>query len=100
MSTVPDAESVRKRNMFHKNCSGDFILEALPGWKIEDERNEVTYYRQPVSGSFPILFYGNGVRAEVNHEPVSAGIIAPTVAYIVGCAAPNASTHPPLRNIK
>ncbi|MBO7417247.1 MAG: DUF4105 domain-containing protein [Bacteroidaceae bacterium] len=100
MSVLPDLESARKRNSFHKNCSGDLILETLPGWDVDDEKNGVTYRPRPVSGSFPIMLYGNGISAGISHEPVSASVLAPTITWLIGYPAPNAAISPPLKKIR
>ena len=100
MSVLPDPESARKRNSFHKNCSGDLIIETLPGWDVDDEKNGMTYRPGPVSGSFPILLYGNGIRAGVSHEPVSASVLAPTITWLIGYPAPNAAVSPALKDIR
>lgn len=100
ISMVPDTESTRKRNSYNKNCTGDLIIEPLPGWDVKDEKNNVTYKPNPVSGSFPILIYGNGIRAEVYHEPVSASVLAPTITWLIGYPAPNAAISPAMKNLK
>lgn len=100
MSTVPDLEAIRKRNGQNTAYSGDIIIETIPGWGIADERDGTVLYRKPVAKPVPMILYGNGIRAEVNHEPISISVLAPTVADIVRCDAPNASTGQALRNLK
>ena len=100
MSVLPDLESARKRNSFNKNCSGDLIIETLPGWDVDDEKNGVLYRPKPVAGPFPLYLYGNGIRAEVNNDPVSASILAPTITWLVGYPSPNAATTPAMKHIK
>ena len=100
MSTVPDMESVRKRNSLNTAYSGDIIIEAIPGWGILDERSETRIYRKPVAKPFPMILFGNGIRAEVNHDPISISVLAPTIAEITRCDAPNACSAVPLKNLK
>lgn len=100
MSTIPDMETVRKRNGLNSIYSGDIIIEAIPGWGISDEKNETVLYRKPIAKPFPMILYGNGIRAEVNHEPISISVLAPTIANIARCDAPNASYTLPLTNLK
>ena len=100
MSTVPDLEAIRKRNGQNTAYSGDIIIETIPGWGISDERDGTELFRKPVARPVPMILYGNGIRAEVNHEPISISVLAPTVADIVRCDAPNASTGQALRNLK
>ena len=100
MSTIPDMEAVRKRNGQNTTYSGDIIIETIPGWGIADERDGTVIYRKPVAKPIPMILYGNGIRSEVNHEPISISVLAPTIADIVRCDAPNASTGQALRNLK
>ena len=100
MSTIPDMEAVRKRNGLNSTYSGDIIIEAIPGWGISDEKSGTVLYRKPIAKPFPMILYGNGIRAEVNHEPISISVLAPTVANIARCDAPNASYAIPLSNLK
>ena len=100
MSTIPDMEAVRKRNGLNTVYSGDIIIEAIPGWGISDEKSGTVLYRKPVAKPFPMILYGNGIRAEVNHEPISVSVLIPTVADITRCDAPNASYAVPLQNLK
>lgn len=100
MSTVPDIEAVRKRNGLNASWSGDIIIDAIPGWGISDEKDETILYRKPVAKPVPMILYGNGIRAEVNHEPISVSVLAPTISLITRIAPPNASSAVPLKNLK
>jgi len=100
MSTVPDMEAVRKRNGLNASWSGDIIIDAIPGWGISDEKAGTVIYRKPVAKPVPFILYGNGIRAEVNHEPISISVLAPTVSLITRNDAPNACSAVPLKNLK
>lgn len=100
MSTVPDMEAVRKRNGLNASWSGDIIIDAIPGWGISDERDETILYRKPVAKPVPMILYGNGIRAEVNHEPISVSVLAPTISLITRNDPPNACSAVPLKNLK
>ena len=100
MSTVPDMEAVRKRNGLNTAWSGDIIIDAIPGWGISDEKDGTVFYRKPVAKPFPMILYGNGIRAEINHEPISVSVLAPTISLITRNDAPNASSAVPLKNLK
>ena len=100
MSTVPDIEAVRKRNGLNASWSGDIIIEAIPGWGISDEKDKTVLYRKPVAKPVPMILYGNGIRAEVNHEPISISVLAPTVSHITRIDPPNACSAVPLKNLK
>ena len=100
MSTVPDMEAVRKRNGLNASWSGDIIIDAIPGWGIADEKAGTVIYRKPVAKPVPMILYGNGIRAEVNHEPISISVLAPTVSLITRNDPPNACSAVPLKNLK
>lgn len=100
MSTVPDMEAVRKRNGLNASWSGDVIIDAIPGWGISDEKDGTVLYRKPVAKPVPLILYGNGVRAEVNHEPISVSVLAPTISLITRNDPPNACSAVPLKNLK
>lgn len=100
MSTVPDMEAVRKRNGLNASWSGDIIIDAIPGWGISDEKDETILYRKPVAKPVPMILYGNGIRAEVNHEPISVSVLAPTISLITRNDPPNACSAVPLKNLK
>lgn len=100
MSTVPDMEAVRKRNGLNASWSGDIIIDAIPGWGISDEKEGIVLYRKPVAKPVPMILYGNGIRAEVNHEPISISVLAPTVSLITRNDPPNACSAVPLKNLK
>lgn len=100
MSTVPDIEAVRKRNGLNASWSGDIIIDAIPGWGISDEKDGTVLYRKPVAKPVPMILYGNGIRAEVNHEPISVSVLAPTISLITRIDPPNASSAVPLKNLK
>ena len=100
MSTVPDIEAVRKRNGLNASWSGDIIIDAIPGWGISDEKEGSILYRKPVAKPVPMILYGNGIRAEVNHEPISLSVLAPTVSQIARIDPPNACATVPLKNLK
>lgn len=100
MSTLPDMEAARKRNGLNASYSGDIIIDAIPGWGISDEKGGTVLYRKPVAKPVPMILYGNGIRAEVNHEPISLSVLAPTVSLITRIDPPNACSAVPLKNLK
>lgn len=100
MTSVPDIETTRRRNSYHKDISGDIIIESLPGWVISDENEGTVFYQRPVQSSFPMIIYGNGIRPEINHEPVSVSVLIPTICNILHCDVPNACYSKPLNGLK
>lgn len=100
MATIPDIDSARKRNGYNNSFTGDIIIDAIPGWGITDDNEGRTDYRRPTPQPFPMIIYGNKVRAEINHEPISVSRLIPTICSIIGCNAPNASYSNPLTGLK
>jgi len=100
MSMIPDVETGRKRNGYNSAYTGDIIIEAIPGWGISDEKDKTVTYRKPMAKPIPMILYGNGIRAEINHEPISVSVLAPTVAHITRNDPPNACQAVPLKNLK
>ena len=100
MSTIPDQETARRRNAYNNSYTGDIIIEAIPGWGITDENENITEYRRPTPKPFPMILYGNGIRGEINHDPISVSVLIPTVCNILRCNAPNAGYSNPLTGLK
>lgn len=100
MSGLMDQTTTRKRNGLHPIYSGDLIINPNPGWVIADEMSATKYYQSTQSEYFPMIIWGNGIRAEINHDPMSISVLAPTIAYFSGIGIPNACTTPPLKNLK
>ena len=100
MSTIPDQDAARRRNAYNNSYTGDIIIEAIPGWGITDVNEDITEYRRPTPQPFPMILYGNGIRGEINHEPISVSVLIPTVCNILRCNAPNASYSNPLIGLK
>lgn len=100
MSGLMDQETTRKRNSLHPIHSGDLILNTNPGWIIIDEMCGTKYYQPTQSEYFPMIMWGNGIRAEINHDPVSISVLASTIAYYSRIGIPNTCIVPPLKNLK
>ncbi len=100
MSGLMDQATTRKRNGLHPIYSGDLILNTNPGWIIIDEMCATKYCQPTQYEYFPMIIWGNGIRAEINHDPISISVLAPTIAYFSGIGIPNACTTPPLKNLK
>lgn len=86
----------RIRGGYNPQCSGDIMLEILPGWHlVNNDTNENRLIREAYI-SYPILFYGNGVKAETLELPVTVDRIAPTLSKAMRIRAPNACAAAPL----
>lgn len=88
---------IRKvRAGFNPSLSGDIIVDVAPGWKLLNEDNHQTYIPRAGFIPFPIVFMGNGMKAQHITTPVTVDHIAPTVAKAIRIRAPNACTVEPL----
>lgn len=92
--------AMRRRNALNVDCSGDLIIEVSPGWTITDSFNSDGSYVSRSSRAFPVILYGAGIHAEVNHEPISASFLASTLAYMLGVSTPPACSEKPLTNLR
>lgn len=83
-------------NSYNNGCSGDLIIEVAPGWTLIDERwNEEVYYSRS-NVPVPIIYYGAGLEAELNHTPIAVERVAPTVSHVLRVSAPNACSERPI----
>lgn len=86
----------RMRGGYNPRYSGDILLEVCPGWHLV---NQTTHEDQLCRESyipFPIVFLGQGCRAETVTTPVTIDYIAPTLSKAIRIRAPNASSCAPL----
>lgn len=94
------AETLLRRNSLNTDCSGDIIIEVAPGWTVIDDKRNTSYLVKRQKCTFPVILYGAGVRSEINHQPVSASVLAPTLTWMLGIPAPHACNTLPLTNIR
>ena len=88
--------SERYRNGYHRNRSGDLVIEVLPGWQIV---NEQTHEKKVVSKAFtptPLIILHPDFKAITITTPVVAECIAPTIANAIHIRAPNGCSLLPL----
>jgi hypothetical protein len=97
-SWTPELGQVKNR--YHSACSGDLWVDVLPGWSIAREHSLDTKVVRHAYSSVPLVFMGWNVAPEVIKTPVKVGHIAPTLAHFMRIRAPNASTLPPLSDIR
>ncbi len=98
-SVIPDRQSLVMRNSLSPAFSGDIIIQSLPGWTIIDESHGITVLGKSIENAFPMVIYGSGIRAQVNHEPVTASVLAPTIAALVRAGMPNACMTAPVTGL-
>lgn len=90
----PEAE--RARNGFHRQRSGDLLIEVLPGWTIVQENSTDNRAVRLGTPPAPLIWMAPGVKAAHTAEPVRADRIAPTLAGAMRIRAPNACQAQPL----
>lgn len=86
-------------NGFHKNISGDLILELQPGWRVLSESEKSNPIRNNAILS-PAIFFGNHIKPERVERTIDATEIAPSVAYRLRIRAPNASEQGVLKELR
>uniref|UniRef100_A0AB33J687 Alkaline phosphatase family protein n=1 Tax=Prevotella sp. GTC17259 TaxID=3236795 RepID=A0AB33J687_9BACT len=84
------------RNGFYPPISGDITIEIAPGWQLVNEIIPDNYTSSTAFIPFPIIFYGNGIKAEKITTPVTVDQIAPTISKAIKIRAPNACSSAPL----
>jgi len=84
----------RFRNSFHARRSGDVMLSYRPEYVEDFGQNRGISYGSLYNydTSVPLCFYGPQFRAGVHESPVESVDIAPTLARVMGVAAPSSST--------
>lgn len=86
----------RVRNAFNPQRCGDLIIEAAPGWQIQNEDTHQSYMPVASFTQFPVIFYGSGITPQRVLTPVSTDRISPTIARTIRIRAPNACSAEPL----
>lgn len=87
----------RMRGAYNARYSGDIMIEVAPGWHYV---NSLTHENQLVRESyipFPIIFMGEGFKAETVTTPITIDYIAPTLSKAMRIRAPNACSVAPLQ---
>ena len=90
------SDQQKVRNSYHPQRCGDLLIEVAPGWHIQHEDTGYDKLSQLSTPSFPIIFYGSGIKAARVQTPVTTDRIAPTISKAVRIRAPNACTSEPL----
>lgn len=86
----------RIRGAYNPKYSGDVLIEVAPGWHyVSNMSNENQLVRESYI-PFPIIFLGEGFKAESVTTPVTVDYIAPTIAKAIRIRAPNACSAAPL----
>ena len=95
---TPEMEKIK--NSYNPFCSGDLLIEVLPGWTIVRDHSLDTKVVRNIYTSAPFFMMGWDVRPQIIHTPIKIGQIAPTLAHFMRIRAPNAATLPPMTDIR
>ncbi len=86
----------RIRAGYNPQCSGDITIEVAAGWHyVNNDTHENQLVRESYI-SYPVIFYGSGIKAEKIETPVTVDRIAPTLSKAMRIRAPNACAVAPL----
>ncbi len=86
----------RIRAGYNPQYSGDITIEVAAGWRYVNSNTRENQLVRESYISYPIIFYGAGVKAEKLEQAVSVDRIAPTLSKAMRIRAPNACAVAPL----
>lgn len=89
-------QTIKVKGGFNPERSGDILIEVAPGWRLLNEDNQDNLLSRASFTQFPIIFMGQGVKAERISDHVTVDRIAPTIARTIRIRAPNACSAEPL----
>ncbi|MDR1004068.1 MAG: alkaline phosphatase family protein [Prevotellaceae bacterium] len=86
----------RVRNAYHRQRSGDVLIDVLPGWTVVEEQSAANRVVRHAAIPAPLILMGGKTRAQTLRTPVSILRIAPTLAGAMHIRAPNACEELPV----
>ena len=89
-------QTLKVRNSFNPERTGDIIVEVSPGWRLLNEDNQDSQLSRASFTQFPIIIYGADIQPERVGDHVTTDRIAPTIAKAIRIRAPNACSTEPL----
>ena len=90
----------RIRNSYNPKCSGDIFIQVAPGWRLVNETTQENQLIRESYVPFPVVFFGQNIRAERLETPITVDCIAPTLAQVMRIRAPNACPVAPLGGMR
>lgn len=86
------------RNGYNPRRSGDLILASQPGWIGEGYIQGGTTHGSPFTYDthVPLLWLGWRIRKGISYQRTEIPDIAPTLALLLGCTAPNGASGNPI----
>lgn len=88
----------RIRNSYNPHCSGDIFVEVTPGMTLVNEKGAKKVVRDSYF-EIPLIFFGQDIKPQKIHTPVTVDCIAPTIAHAIRIRAPNSCSSAPLPDI-
>ena len=95
----PDGVFSKIQRSFNQKRSGDVLLNLEPGWI---EKSGATGIATPHNSSYsydthvPLIWYGWKVKRATIYDPVDMADVAPSIAYFLNIASPNAAVGKPI----
>lgn len=88
-----NANMAHYKNSMNKDACGDIFVEIQPGYKIvnEQDTNPQEKRERETAVVAPVIFFGNGIKAEKIKRTIKATEVAPTVSHILRIRSPNAA---------
>ncbi len=86
----------RIRAGYNPQYSGDITIEVAAGWRYVSQTTRENQLVRESYISYPIIFFGVGVKAEKLDQLVTVDRIAPTLSKAMRIRAPNACAVAPL----
>lgn len=87
------------RNGYNPKCSGDIMLEVIPGWNLVNEDVGSSKMARDSHLEFPVIFFGYGLKGKQVFSNITIDRVAPTVAHLIRIRAPNACNSAPLEDL-
>ena len=92
MSYFGSGYAQKMQNSFYPRRSGDVIINLMPEWiEMQDDVVSMSGSMYGYDTHVPLIFWGAGITPQRNDSPVCMTAVAPTVARLMGIAAPAAS---------
>lgn len=88
------------RNGYHRQRSGDLVVDVLPGWTLIDETAKENKVIRHSYIPTPLIFIGHSVKPTIIQTPVTIDHIAPTLAHFMRIRAPNACSAAPITDLR
>lgn len=86
----------RIRAGYHPRCSGDLLVEVMPGWHCVNEDTHENILVREAYVAYPLIFFGHNTQSRKIETVTGVDRIAPTLSKAMRIRAPNACGQAPL----